>query len=219
MVLPNLLRRPCTAACFAAGVVLLCTAGMRVSAQGIYSCVDKSGRIYLSDKRIPECLDLVQTELGKSGVVKRKIEPETNLSNAAAKGEAGTEAAKEKALRELRQQKALLDRYPNEATHAYERKRALSPVDESIKSIRSQTDQHLLQRQALQQEQAAYKVNQATTPPELQQKMNETDALLVLLNRQLSERMYERQRINQRFDTEMNQLRQLWDNAGTAKTK
>jgi hypothetical protein len=191
------------------------------SAQGIFSCVDKNGRTYLSDKRIPECLDVVHSELGKSGVAKRRLEPETYLSTAAAKGETvtGGDVAKERALREVRQQKALLERYPNEHTHVQERKRALLPVDESIRSISTQTNQHLLQRQALVQAQAGYKIKQVVVPSELQQKMNETDALLTLLNRQLSERNYERQRINQRFDTEINQLRRLWDPAGATNIK
>ncbi len=202
-------------------VVLQWFSGNTVYAEGIYTCVDKYGRSYLSDKRIPECLDVVQNELGKSGIVKRRIEPETNLSAAGTKGEGlvAVDAAKEKALREARQQKALLDRYPDEATHIYERKRALLPVEESIKSIRTQTDQHLLQRQSLLQEQAGYKIKMLTVPSELQQSINETEALLVLLDRQLSERMHERQRINQRFDAEVSQLRSKWNRESAVKTK
>lgn len=180
-------------------------------AQGIYSCTDANGRSYLSDKRIPECIDVVQKELGKSGIMKRQITPETHLSKMDMNGsDLGTDPAKEKALRDMRQQKALLDRYASESIHTQERKRALATVDESINYINNQTNTHLIQRQVLVQEQAAYKTQQQTIPAVLQQKISETEALLVLLRQQLSDRMYERQRVNQRFDSELIQLRPLW---------
>ena len=188
-----------------------------LGAQGIYTCVDAQGRKLVSDRPIPECLDRVQKELGSSGVVKRQILPSTHQSTAdgaASATKAAQDPGTDKALREQRQQRALLDRYGSETVHGEERKRALQSIDRSIAQTQQQLDLRMSTTKDLHQQASVFKAKSAPLPRSLQMSLDENDQSIALLRGVLDERGLERKRTNERFDDELVLLRKLWGPGG-----
>lgn len=197
-------------------LALLAACPTWLGAQGIYTCVDARGRKLVSDRPIPECLDRVQKELGSSGVVKRQIVPTTHQSanDESTPQRAPVDLGKDKALREARQQMALLDRYATEAAHNDERKRALATIDQSISQTRQMMSERMSTAKSLSQEAAVFRGKSAPLPRSLQLRLDENDQSIELLRGVLDERNIERKRTNERFDDELTVLRKLWAQGG-----
>lgn len=200
--------------CTALALAIACPSWL--GAQGIYTCVDAQGRKLVSDRPIPECLDRVQRELGSSGVVRRQIVPTTHQSTAegASAARPAQDPVTDKAQREQRQQRALLDRYSSEGVHAEERKRALQTIDRSIAQTLQQLNERKGTAKDLNQQAASFKAKSTPLPRNLQMNIDENDQSITLLRSVLDERGLERKRTNERFDDELVLLRKLWAQGG-----
>lgn len=199
--------------------VLVCVWGLPgpalVSAQAttsIYTCVDAQGRRITSDRPIPACLDREQRELSPSGTVRRVIAPEPTAQERAA-AEAKRKVDAEMAARaseERRRERALLARYPNETAHQRERVKALESVDAVEATIHKRIEELVKLRVALDNEMAFYAKDPTKAPPLLQRRISDNTSLVAAQQQALKQQAEERQRVTQRFDAELVQLRHLW---------
>jgi len=181
---------------------------------GIYSCVDSKGRRLTSDRPIAECLDREQRELGKTGVVKRVVPP-----NYTADERARIDAQKKveelqraRLAEEKRRDRALLIRYPNQASHDKERADAVQQIDEVIAAVSKRGEALTRQRKEVDTELEFYQGDVNKAPPWLKRKVEDNEQQVAIQKRFLADQAQEKLRINARFDEELAKLKQLWSN-------
>jgi hypothetical protein len=195
------------------GTLLLAGTGW---AQKIYTCVDKNGRRLTSDRPIMECIDREQRELGRSGVVQRVIPPSQTLEDKA-RADAERKAAeqsRQKATEALQRDRALVLRYPNQATHNRARAEALSQVDLVIEGL-SAREQSLVARIVdIDRQLTSFSGQPDSAPALLRRQRLDTDAELGQQRRLLQQQRVERERIDARFDDELGRLQKLWTGEG-----
>ena len=182
------------------------------SGASIYTCVDKNGRRITSDRPIPECLDREQRELTGTGTLKRVVPP-SYTAEERARMEAQRKAEEEERARvteERRRERALVMRFPNAAAHAKARADALLQVEELTALITRRIAALREDRKAIDVELEFYKGDVAKAPMWLQRKVADNEQQLESQQRFLAERAQEKQRINERFDEELERLQQLW---------
>lgn len=214
-------RKPAWArtGCLLLGALL---AGAPLQAQegaaSIYTCVDRHGRRLTADRLIPDCLDREQYEMGPSGVVRRQIDPaRTDQERATLEAERRKDALERaRALDERRRTRALLARYPDQQAHDAERAAALKPLDDLTAAAGRRVDELREQRKALNTELDFYKQDLNRAPPLLRSKISENDAGLADQQRYIARQEQDRQRVHQRFDAQLEQLRKLWGAAPAA---
>jgi len=190
-----------------------CSVGLAQAA--IFTCVDAQGRRITSDRPIAACMDREQRELSPSGSVRRVIPPEPTAEERAAL-EAKRKADAERDARlneEKRRERALLSRYPNEAAHQRERVKALESVDAVEAAIHKRIEELVKLRAGLDEEMAFYAKDPAKAPPLVQRKLKDNKSLLDAQQAALKQQTAERQRVSERFDAELVQLRTLWAQA------
>lgn len=178
----------------------------------IYSCVDKNGRRFTSDRPIVECLDREQEQRGATGTV-RKVIPPSYTAEEREKVEAkrrAEEEARARVAEERRRERALLLRYPNQGVHDKERQEALAQVDEVIAAVEKRGEALRVQRQEIDTEMEFYQRDPSKAPAWLKRKLEDNKAEQQAQKRFLGEQQMEKQRINARFDEELARLRPLW---------
>ena len=194
-----------------------CSVGLAQAA--IYTCVDAQGRRITSDRPIAACMDREQRELSPSGSVRRVIPPQPTADERAAM-EATRKADVERDARlneERRKERALLSRYPNEAAHQRERAKALESVDVVEHTIQKRIEELVKLRAGLDDEMAFYAKDPAKAPPLLKRKIKDNESLVSAQQNALKQQGAERQRVNERFDAELEQLRRLWAQAAAGQ--
>ena len=194
-----------------------CSVGLAQAA--IFTCVDAQGRRITSDRPIAACMDREQRELSSSGSVKRVIPPEPTAEERAtldAKRKADAEQTARLA-EEKRKERALLSRYPNEAAHQRERAKALESVDVVENTIQKRIEELVKLRAGLDDEMAFYAKDPAKAPPLLKRKIQDNESLVSAQQNALKQQAGERQRVNERFDAELEQLRRLWAQAAAGQ--
>jgi len=187
-------------------------ASAQTSAQGIYTCVDGQGRRLTSDRPIPECLDREQNQLGKTGVVRRVLPP-SYTADERARLEAQRKLKAEQLARqaeEKRRQRALLIRYPTQASHDKERAEALDQIDDVVGAVRKREQALAQQRKAIDTEMEFYQRDPDRAPVALRRKLDDNQQQMLEQKRILEDKAQEKQRINARFDQELVKLRELW---------
>lgn len=186
--------------------------GTAVQAQGIFTCIDSSGRRITSDRPIKECLDREQHELGASGTV-RKVHPPSYTAEERARlaAQRKAEEAEQAQIREeRRRERVLLIRYPNQSVHDKERAEALAQVDEVMGAVKKREDTLLQQRKQIDNELEFYQGDRDKAPSWLKRKIEDNEQQVQVQKRFLDEQLKEKERINARFDEELAKLRQLW---------
>ncbi len=201
----------------ALALFLTCLVG-GAAAQGIYTCVDATGRKITADRPILECNDRVQQEMTKSGNVKRVLVPVPTPQEKALQDEKDKRAAEARAREadEKRRDRALLLRYPDPQAHNKERAQAVEQIDEVIKAAFKRITELGEQRKAVQADLEFYKGDPSKAPPTLKRRIEENESGVAAQKRFIAEQETEKKRVNQRFDEELAKLRQLWAMAGGA---
>lgn len=198
-------------ACLLVGV--LGAGGTLAQAQAIYTCVDAQGRRITSDRPIMECIDRSQKELNPSGTVRRQVGPSLTASERA-QIEARERKAMEEQARaneEIRRNRALLARYRDQAAHDRARADALGLVDDVLASATQRTAELDKQRKALDQELEFYpNVPPEKLPAKLRRQVEEHRENVAAQQRFIADQEAERKRVNDRYDEELDRLRQLW---------
>jgi hypothetical protein len=193
--------------------LLAAGAAAPAAAQGIYTCVDAKGRRLTADRPILDCIDREQHEIGSSGR-RRSIGPSLTAEERAAQ-EALARKAEEERLRaaeEKRRDRALLNRYPTEASHQQERQAALSRVDVVIASADKRMAELKQERTRLDAELTSAG-NDPIRGPRARRAVEGNEADQGAQQRFLASQAEERQRITARFDEEIVRLRPLWRQA------
>ena len=197
------------------GVVLVaCVAGFcgPAAAQSIYTCVDGKGRKLTADRPIAECLDRTQLELGRSGLVRRQIGPSLTAYEEAAQNEKEKRASEVRA-REAegkRRDQALLLRYPARAVHEKERATALAQIDVVIQASSKRTGELADKRKTSASEMEFYAKDPSKAPAALKQRLEDSESSLSAQQHFIADQAQEKRRVNQRFDDELERLKQLW---------
>jgi Domain of unknown function (DUF4124) len=191
-------------------VIVVCSTAV-VWAQ-IYTCVDPTGRKITSDRPIAECSSQNQNELNPSGTVKRVVKPvmtadEQRAADRAARAE---NEEKNRAEEERRKNRALLARYPSQASHDKERSDALAQVDEVIKTAQKRLLELTDQRKKISDEMEFYKKDPSKVPAALKRQAVENDRNRAAQTRFIAEQEEEKLRSDRRFDDELARLRILW---------
>ena len=188
-------------------------------AQGIYTCIDSTGRRITSDRPIKECLDREQRELSNTGTV-RKVHPPSYTAEERARLAAqrkAEEAEQARVSEERRRERALLVRYPNQSVHDRERAEALAQVDEVMNAVKKREDTLKDQRKQIDNEMEFYQGDREKAPSWLKRKIEDNEQQVQVQKRFLDEQLKEKERINARFDEELAKLRPLWkQNSGSA---
>lgn len=180
---------------------------------GIYTCVDRNGRRLTADRPIPECLDREQRELSPSGITRRQIGPSLTELERAAQDAQNRKDAEERArvVEERRRERVLVARYPDKAAHDVERTAAIQMVDDVTATAEKRTLELKAERKKLDVEMEFYKKDPNKAPMTLRRKIAEIDDSLAEQQRFIAGQDQEKRRVHARFDTELAQLRKLWD--------
>jgi hypothetical protein len=202
------------------GGVLLATLGAEIAvaqpqgaAGGIYTCVDRTGRRLTADRPIPECLDREQRELSPSGMTRRQIGPSlTEIERTALEAQKRKEAEEHaRVVEERRRERVLVARYPNKAAHDVERAAAIQLVDDVTSTAEKRITELKAERKKLDVEMEFYKKDPNKAPMMLRRKIGEVEDSLAEQQRFIAGQDQEKRRVHARFDTELAQLRKLWD--------
>lgn len=181
---------------------------------GIYTCTDANGRKLRSDRPIPACIDREQTVLNPSGTVRATVGPSLSEHQRAEREERRKEEAAQQAreAEEKRRDRAMLARYPNRAAHDKERAEAHARLDvvvlEAEKRIMALHDD----RKKIDRELEFYQGDASKAPPVLRRQIEQVAHSLQAQQRFIQTQENERQRVDARFDEELQRLLELWQN-------
>lgn len=206
----------CARILLAAAAALSTISAAAASDTAIYTCTDAHGRTITTDRPIAACTDRIQRRLGRSGTTIRVIEPElTATEREAAEEQQRIELQRQRRarakVREMAQRdRALLIRYPDRSAHERARMRALEQVDAAITAANAHLVTLTRERRELDQEFEFYETEPDRIPAELTRSLERnrdaTDVTLKLIASQ----EFERERINARYDAEIEHLETLW---------
>jgi hypothetical protein len=182
----------------------------------IYTCVDGQGRRLTSDRPIPECIDREQRELLPTGALKRVVPPAMTAEERA-KQEVKQRAEAEQLARvneERRRERALMARYPNQATHDRARDDALTQIDDVMGAIAKRQIELEKQRTEIAAEMEFYRRDPSKAPAWLKKRLEENAQQTASQAQHLADQTAEKNRINTRFDEELVRLKALWAQTG-----
>ncbi|MEN9384138.1 MAG: hypothetical protein RL323_1281, partial [Pseudomonadota bacterium] len=171
----------------------------------IYTCVDGQGRRLTSDRPIPECIDREQRELLPTGALKRVVPPAMTAEERA-KQEVKQRAEAEQLARvneERRRERALVARYPNQATHDRARDDALTQIDDVMGAIAKRQIELEKQRTEIAAEMEFYRRDPSKAPAWLKKRLEENAQQTASQAQHLADQTAEKNRINTRFDEEL----------------
>lgn len=198
----------------------ICSSSLWAQSADIYTCVDNSGRKLTADRPIPECFDREQRVLNPSGTLKNTIGPRLSERDKQAL-EAKRRVEEEERQRiedQKRRDKALLTRYPDQASHDRERQSAVEQTLE-VKRLAGQKLLDLQSERALiSQELEFYVQTPERTPGTLVQRAKSTDQAMDVQRKLIEEQDRQLKRINTNFDEELKRLKTMWQQA-TAQTR
>jgi hypothetical protein len=179
----------------------------------IYTCVDAKGRRLTSDRPIPECLDRAQDLRNKDGSVRAKVPPSLTAEERAAQEEAQrAELARDAARKDaLRHDRNLLTRYPDEAAHQKAREAALEPMQQALHGVQKRLTALEAEQKSLREEAEFYKGKDL--PRKLKIRFDDNKTSLEAQRSSAANHQAEMQRINARYDEELDRLRKLWAGA------
>jgi hypothetical protein len=179
---------------------------------GVYTCIDAKGRKLTADRPIPECTDREQKVLNPSGTVKAKVGPTLTAQEKAEQEQKEKREREElgRAAEEKRRARALLTRYPNKAVHDQERAEALTQIGVVIHAAKTRVTELARQRVSIDEEMEFYKKDPTKAPAYVRRQLEENNQSQAVQKRFIDEQEAEVRRVNNRFDDELVQLRQLW---------
>jgi Domain of unknown function (DUF4124) len=183
------------------------------STTSIYSCVDAQGHRLSSDRPIPECMSQDQRMLNRDGTVKTVVPPAMSPEEKARQDSIKRQAEQVRLAREAeaRRDRALLARYPDQATHDEARARAQDPVTHQIGIARHRLAELDVDTQALDREREA--LGRKPLPQALRARIAANEGAVEAQRSILHDQEAERERVTQQFDAELTRLRALWAGA------
>ena len=186
----------------------------------IFQCVLPDGRKVTSDKPIAECMNAgkPQRELNKDGSEKAIVEAPPTEDEKAEREKIRRQREAERTAYEIevRRDRDLLKRFPNEAAHGKAREKALDDVATSVRNSEARIKLLLQERKPLLDE-AEFYVGKSL-PHKVRLALDANDASLEAQRSLVQNQQIEVVRINALYDAELARLRRLWAGAvlGTA---
>lgn len=179
----------------------------------IYSCIDAQGRRLSADRPIPECLSQEQRLLNRDATLKAVVPPAQSPEEKARQEAAKRQAEQQRLAREAeaRRDRALLARYPDQATHDEARRRAQEPVAKQIEAAQRRLAELEVDTQALAREREA--LGSRPMPQALRARVAANEGAVEAQRTILRDQEAERERLSLQFDAELARLRALWAGA------
>lgn len=183
------------------------------AAPGIYTCTDATGKRLTSDRPIPDCVDRDQRVLNSDGSVKQTITRTLTAEERAEKEARERDAATQTVTRQdaVRRDRNLMIRFPNLAAHQKAREAALDDVRKAMKTSDARLALLATERKPLMDETEFYVGR--PMPPRLARLLDAIDASTAAQKALIQDQRTELERINARYDTELEHLKQLWGGA------
>ena len=181
----------------------------------IFQCVLADGRKVTSDKPIAECMTAgkPQRELNKDGSEKAIVEAPPTEDEKAERERLKRQREAERTAYEIevRRDRDLLKRFPNEPAHAKAREKALDDVASSVRNSEARIKLLLEERKPLQNE-AEFYVGKSL-PAKVKLGLDANDAALEAQRSLVQNQQTEVVRINALYDAELARLKKLWGGA------
>lgn len=181
----------------------------------IFQCVLADGRKVTSDKPIAECMNAgkPQRELNKDGSEKAIVEAPPTEDEKAERDRIRRQREAERTAYEIevRRDRDLLKRFPNEAAHGKAREKALDDVATSVRNSEARIKLLLEERKPLQDE-AEFYVGKSL-PHKVRLGLDANDAALDAQRSLVQNQQIEVVRINGLYDAELARLKKLWAGA------
>lgn len=183
------------------------------AAPRIYSCTTADGRKLTSDRPIADCLGREQRVLRHDGAARGTLPPSMSPEErAAAEVRQREEMVKKAALADAtRYDRNLLTRYPQQARHDAARQAALDDLTKASELSQKRLASLAKDRKALDVEAEFYKGK--PLPPKLKQQVDLNEASAEAQRQILEQQAVERERVNRRYDVELQRLKKLWGGA------
>lgn len=184
---------------------------------GIYSCVDAQGNRLSSDRPIPECAARDQRLLNRDGTTRAVVPP---LQSPEEKARADNLKRQTEQLRlareaEARRDRALMARYPDQATHDEARTKAQEPVQRQAENARRRLQELEAEGQALARDREA--LAGKPVPAALRARIAANEGAVEAQQTILRDQEAEHARLDRQFDTELARLRALWAGAAPGR--
>lgn len=191
--------------------------GENAPATPIYTCVDARGNRLSSDRPIPECLNQDQRLLNRDGTLKAVVPPAQSPEEKARAEATKRQADQARLAREAeaRRDRALLARYPDQATHDEARARAQEPVTRQIEAARRRLAELEVETQALASEREA--LGKKSMPQAMRARVAANEGAIEAQRTILRDQEAERERLTLQFDAELARLRALWAGAAPGR--
>jgi len=181
----------------------------------IFQCVLSDGRKLTSDKPIAECINVgkPQRELNKDGSEKAIVEAPPTEDEKAERDKIRRQRDAERTAYEIevRRDRDLLKRFPDEASHGKARAKALDDVAGSVRNSEARIKLLLQERKPLQDE-AEFYVGKPL-PSKVKLALDANDASLEAQRSLVQNQQTEVVRINTLYDAELARLKKLWAGA------
>ena len=175
----------------------------------LYVCTDARGRTISGDRPPAECADRAVRELRSDGSVRRVIEPpltpEQKAQRAAEQRRQLEDAERQRA--QMRKDLALLETYANEEEIERARNMALATRQQQIERAQKRLEDHRRERKRLDSEAEFYVKREI--PEKLKRSFAANAALVANDERVIREMRAEMERVNERFDDEVERFRRL----------
>jgi len=180
---------------------------------GIYTCVDDGGHVITRDRYIPECRHKEQRLLNRDGSLRRIVPPTYTPDERAERERAERERREAQAAQQdvVKYDRLLKTRYPNEAAHQRARVTALGASDAAIQAAEARLRELAAERKQLDQEAEFYRGR--VMPARLRQQIDANESQAQAQRISIRNVRGEQDRINKRFDVELERLRKLWKGA------
>jgi hypothetical protein len=175
----------------------------------LYVCTTPGGRTLTGDLPPPECQNVVIRELNRDGSIRRVIEPPlTPDQRKKREDEDKKRRALEMAAQEqLRKDRALLETYASEDEIEASRDRTLASRQTLIDRANQQLKEFKMDRKRLDDETEFY--SKRELPEKLKRALQDNAALQAQQLKAIGDIRADMQRINERYDAELQRFREL----------
>jgi len=180
---------------------------------GIHVCVDDGGHVITRDRYIAECRHKEQRVLNRDGSLRRVVPP-TLTADERVQAEAAERAAREAQAAQqdtVKYDRLLKTRYPNEAAHKRARDAGLAASQSAIQAAEARLGELAVERKRLAEEAEFYRGR--LVPTRLKQQIDGNEGQAEAQRNSIRNVQGEQDRINKRFDVELERLRKLWKGA------
>ena len=179
----------------------------------IYSCTDDQGRRLTRDRYIAECRHKEQYILNADGSVREVVPPTLTPDERARRDEEARKRREDEQNRKdaVKADRLLLLRFPDKPKHDRDREGALADSRAAIQSAEARLRELADERKRLLEEAEFYRGR--LLPAALKQRLDNNEAAAAAQRNAIANSQAEQQRINAKFDVQLERLRQLWGGA------